>query len=60
VAEVSEDASFLNVMRFRDQSEGDRHVISLSGLQPDKSYVYRLLCASSSAQGEFTTASAAE
>jgi len=58
--ELAETQAFENPLRTRDTSTGDRHVITVDGLKPDTRYFYRLLCASSVAQGEFSTFAAAQ
>jgi len=55
LAEASDDRSYRNPIRARDESTGDRHLVVIPRLKAGKRYFYRLLCASASAAGEFDT-----
>jgi hypothetical protein len=55
LAEVSEDSMITNPIRVRDTSQGERRVVTVSGLMARKRYFYRISCASSSASNSFET-----
>lgn len=59
MVEVSDDSTYKNAIRVRDQSTGLRHIIPVTGLKSGTHYYYRLSCASATVTKEFDTAGVA-